>query len=272
MEVWTVYNRNKLFWSCDLPWVEVWTVYNYQWIALIMWFILSGSMNCIQLSMDCSDRVIYLEWKYELHTTINGLFWSYCDLSWVEVWTAYNLNGLFWSCDLPWVEVWTVYNWKWIVPIMWFTLSGRMNCIQLEMDCPNRVIYLEWKYELYTTGNGLFWSCDLPWVEVWTVYNWNGLFWSYCDLPWVEVWTVYNWKRVVLIILWFTLSSTVNCIQLEADCSDHIVIYLEWKCELYATGSGLFWSCFNLPWVEVWTVYNWKRIVLILLWFRPGAN
>jgi hypothetical protein len=32
----------------------------------------------------------------------------------------------------------------------------------------------------------------------------------------------------------------VNCIQLEADCSDHIVIYLEWKCELYATGSGLF--------------------------------
>ena len=26
-----------------------------------------------------------------------------------------------------------------------------MNCMQLEMDCPKNVIYLEWKYELYTT-------------------------------------------------------------------------------------------------------------------------
>ena len=26
-------------------------------------------MNCIQLEMDCSDHVIYLEWKYELYTT-----------------------------------------------------------------------------------------------------------------------------------------------------------------------------------------------------------
>jgi hypothetical protein len=71
------------------------------------------------------------------------------------------------------VKVWTVCNWKWIVLIMWFTLNGRMNCIQLEMDCSDHiVIYLEWKYELYTTRNGLFWSyCDLSWMEVWTVYN-----------------------------------------------------------------------------------------------------
>jgi hypothetical protein len=31
--------------------------------------------------------------------------------------------------------------------------------------------------------------------------------------------------------------------QLEADCSDHVLIYLEWKYELYTTGNGLFWSC-----------------------------
>ena len=164
MEVWTVYNRNKLFWSCDLPWVEVWTVYNYQWIALIMWFILSGSMNCIQL--------------------------------------------------------------KWIVLIMWFTLSGSMNCIQLEMDCPNHVIYLEWKNELYTTGNGLSQSCDLPWVEVWTVYNWKWI----VLIMWFTLSGSMNCiqlKWIVLIILWFTLSGSMNCIQLEAGCSDHIVIYLE---------------------------------------------
>jgi hypothetical protein len=115
------------------------------------------------------------------------------------------------------------------------------------MDCSDHiVIYLEWKYELYTTINGLFWS--------------------YCDLPWMEVWTVYNYQWIVLIILWFTLSGSMNCIQLEMDCSDH-VIYLEWKNELHTTINGLFWSYCDLPWVEVWTVYNYQWIVLIILCF-----
>jgi hypothetical protein len=133
------------------------------------------------MELDCSDHVINPEWKYELYT--------------------------------------------------------------IEINCSDRVIYLEWKYELYTTINGFPFKVNHNMIrtihfQLYKVHTstqgkshdqnnpfLNGLFWSY-DLPWMEVWTEYNWKRIVLIILWFTLSGSVNCMQLEADCSDHIVIYL----------------------------------------------